>query len=95
MLRWRVGSWEGHGAAHLRAAGWACPAGPWANKARALGRCVPVPQGKGCGFVQFVLRTAAEQAMTAMNGQVGDALRWARWAVGLAEPHFWGEKGKL
>jgi RNA recognition motif-containing protein len=31
---------------------------------------VKIPQGKGCGFVQFVLRTAAEQAMGTMNGQV-------------------------
>lgn len=34
---------------------------------------VKIPQGKGCGFVQFVLRTAAEQAMAAMNGQVRGA----------------------
>ncbi|GAB4813815.1 hypothetical protein N2152v2_000861 [Parachlorella kessleri] len=43
---------------------------------------VKIPQGKGCGFVQFVLRTAAEQAMSAMNGQVlgNSALRisWGR-----------------
>ena len=34
---------------------------------------VKIPAGKGCGFVQFVLRTAAERAMTTMNGQVGAA----------------------
>ena len=34
-------------------------------------------QGKGCGFVQFVLRTAAERAMAQMNGQVR-----AAWCVG-------------
>lgn len=43
---------------------------------------VKIPQGKGCGFVQFVLRTSAERAMAAMNGQVmsGSALRisWGR-----------------
>lgn len=31
---------------------------------------VKIPAGKGCGFVQFVLRTSAERAMTAMNGSV-------------------------
>jgi len=31
---------------------------------------VKIPQGKGCGFVQFVLRISAEQALSAMNGQV-------------------------
>lgn len=39
-------------------------------------------QGKGCGFVQFVLRTAAERAMATMNGQVlgASAMRisWGR-----------------
>ena len=43
---------------------------------------VKIPQGKGCGFVQFVLRTAAERAMATMNGQVmgNSAMRisWGR-----------------
>ena len=29
-----------------------------------------IPPGKGCGFVQFVQRTAAETAMAQMQGQV-------------------------
>ena len=49
---------------------------------------VKIPQGKGCGFVQFVLRTAAEQAMSAMNGQVRTgcsrvwACLWEGWVEG-------------
>lgn len=43
---------------------------------------VKIPQGKGCGFVQFVLRTAAERAMATMNAQVlgNSAIRisWGR-----------------
>lgn len=43
---------------------------------------VKIPQGKGCGFVQFVLRTSAERAMVGMNGQVlgNSAIRisWGR-----------------
>lgn len=43
---------------------------------------VKIPAGKGCGFVQFVLRVAAEQALAAMNGQAlgGGAIRisWGR-----------------
>ena len=42
----------------------------------------PTVQGKGCGFVQFVLRTAAERAMGTMNGQVLGAgamrISWGR-----------------
>lgn len=41
-----------------------------------------IPQGKGCGFVQFVDRRAAEIAMAEMNGQVigSSAIRisWGR-----------------
>ena len=29
-----------------------------------------IPPGKGCGFVQFVQRAAAEQALAQMQGQV-------------------------
>ncbi|KDD73151.1 hypothetical protein H632_c2480p0, partial [Helicosporidium sp. ATCC 50920] len=43
---------------------------------------VKIPQGKGCGFVQFVLRASAERALAALNGQVmgGSAIRisWGR-----------------
>eukprot|EP00890_Picochlorum_soloecismus_P004348 jgi/Picsp_1/4914/NSC_02278-R1_protein len=43
---------------------------------------VKIPQGKGCGFVQFVLRAAAEHAMAAMNGRIlgNSAMRisWGR-----------------
>lgn len=43
---------------------------------------LPSVQGKGCGFVQFVLRTAAERAMATMNGQVLGAgamrISWGR-----------------
>lgn len=43
---------------------------------------VKIPQGKGCGFVQFVLRTSAENAMAAMQSQVlgNSAIRisWGR-----------------
>lgn len=43
---------------------------------------VKIPQGKGCGFVQFVLRASAERAMAAMNGRVlgNSAMRisWGR-----------------
>lgn len=43
---------------------------------------VKIPAGKGCGFVQFVLRTAAERAMATMNGQVLGAgamrISWGR-----------------
>lgn len=43
---------------------------------------VKIPHGKGCGFVQFVLRTAAERAIVAMNGKVlgNSAMRisWGR-----------------
>ena len=31
---------------------------------------VKIPQGKGCGFVQYVLRSSAERAMMAMNGKI-------------------------
>ena len=31
---------------------------------------VKIPPGKGCGFVQYMERAAAEVAMTEMNGQV-------------------------
>ncbi|PSC74511.1 polyadenylate-binding RBP47B isoform A [Micractinium conductrix] len=65
---------------------------------------VKIPAGKGCGFVQFVLRTAAERAMTAMNGQVlgASAMRisWGRSSsrvanqaqqqAGMGGPHFPG-----
>ena len=34
---------------------------------------VKIPPGKGCGFVQYVQRSAAEQAMQVM--QVGQALQ--------------------
>lgn len=41
-----------------------------------------IPQGKGCGFVQFVNRPDAERAMTDMNGQIvgSSAIRisWGR-----------------
>lgn len=41
-----------------------------------------IPQGKGCGFVQFVNRPDAEQAMAEMNGQIvgSSAIRisWGR-----------------
>ncbi|KAF6261797.1 hypothetical protein COO60DRAFT_723062 [Scenedesmus sp. NREL 46B-D3] len=41
-----------------------------------------IPQGKGCGFVQFVTRPDAEAAMTEMNGQMvgSSAIRisWGR-----------------
>ena len=64
----------------------------------------PTRQGKGCGFVQFVLRTAAERAMTAMNGQVlgASAMRisWGRSSsrvanqaqqqAGMGGPYFPG-----
>ena len=43
---------------------------------------VKIPQGKGCGFVQYVLRTSAERAMVTMNGKVlgNSAIRisWGR-----------------
>jgi len=43
---------------------------------------VKIPQGKGCGFVQYVLRVSAERAMAAMNGKVlgNSAMRisWGR-----------------
>jgi len=43
---------------------------------------VKIPAGKGCGFVQFVLRTSAERAMAAMNSSVlgNSAIRisWGR-----------------
>lgn len=43
---------------------------------------VKIPQGKGCGFVQYVLRSSAEHAMLAMNGKVlgNSAMRisWGR-----------------
>lgn len=38
---------------------------------------VKIPPGKGCGFVQYVQRSAAEQAMQVM--QVGRALQSADW----------------
>ncbi|GAX81410.1 hypothetical protein CEUSTIGMA_g8840.t1 [Chlamydomonas eustigma] len=41
-----------------------------------------IPQGKGCGFVQFLERRAAEQAMNEMNGTMiyGSSIRisWGR-----------------
>jgi hypothetical protein len=66
-------------------------------------------QGKGCGFVQFVLRTAAERAMAAMNSQVlgASAMRisWGRSSSrvanqaqqqgGMAGLHFGGMHGAL
>jgi hypothetical protein len=66
-------------------------------------------QGKGCGFVQFVLRTAAERAMSAMNAQVlgSSAMRisWGRSSSrvanqaqqqgGMAGPHFGGMHGAV
>ncbi|KAL4854055.1 Polyadenylate-binding protein RBP45 [Chlorella vulgaris] len=68
---------------------------------------VKIPAGKGCGFVQFVLRTAAERAMSAMNAQVlgSSAMRisWGRSSSrvanqaqqqgGMAGPHFGGMHG--
>lgn len=68
---------------------------------------VKIPAGKGCGFVQFVLRTAAERAMGAMNGQVlgASAMRisWGRSSSrvanqaqqqgGMGGPHFGGMHG--
>jgi RNA recognition motif-containing protein len=43
---------------------------------------VKIPHGKGCGFVQFVLRTSAERAILSMNGKVlgNSAMRisWGR-----------------
>jgi len=43
---------------------------------------VKIPQGKGCGFVQYVLRASAETAMMAMNGKIlgNSAMRisWGR-----------------
>lgn len=52
----------------------------WGNPAACL--VAPHLQGKGCGFVQFVLRTAAERAMATMNGQVLGAgamrISWGR-----------------
>lgn len=68
---------------------------------------VKIPAGKGCGFVQFVLRTAAERAMAAMNGQVlgASAIRisWGRSSsrvasqahqqAGLASSHYTGMHG--
>lgn len=43
---------------------------------------VKIPQGKGCGFVQYVLRSSAETAMMAMNGKIlgNSAMRisWGR-----------------
>ena len=43
---------------------------------------VKIPAGKGCGFVQFVLRTSAERAMNAMNASIlgNSAIRisWGR-----------------
>lgn len=43
---------------------------------------VKIPQGKGCGFVQYVLRSSAEHAMVAMNGKIlgNSAMRisWGR-----------------
>lgn len=43
---------------------------------------VKIPQGKGCGFVQYVLRSSAERAMMAMNGKIlgNSAMRisWGR-----------------
>jgi RNA recognition motif-containing protein len=47
-----------------------------------------IPQGKGCGFVQFVDRKAAEASMAEMNGQVigNSAVRisWGRSSTGKA-----------
>ncbi|KAL4450577.1 hypothetical protein ABPG77_000933 [Micractinium sp. CCAP 211/92] len=68
---------------------------------------VKIPAGKGCGFVQFVLRTAAERAMATMNGQVlgASAMRisWGRSSSrvanqaqqqgGMGGPHFGGMHG--
>jgi hypothetical protein len=70
---------------------------------------VKIPAGKGCGFVQFVLRTAAERAMATMNGQVMGAsamrISWGRSSSrvanqaqqqgAMAGPHFAGMHGVL
>jgi RNA recognition motif-containing protein len=49
-----------------------------------------IPQGKGCGFVQFVDRKCAEAAMGEMNGQVlgNSAVRisWGRSSSSKAPP---------
>jgi RNA recognition motif-containing protein len=39
-----------------------------ASRARSPGRYLRVPPGKGCGFVGFVERAAAEMAITTMQG---------------------------
>ena len=55
---------------------------------------VKIPHGKGCGFVQFVLRTSAENAMVTMQGQVlgNSAIRisWGRSSSRMnnAPPNF-------
>lgn len=52
---------------------------------------VKIPQGKGCGFVQFVLRTAAEQAMSTMNGQV----RGCTYSVPVEVWRYWSMLASL
>lgn len=51
---------------------------------------VKIPQGKGCGFVQYVLRSSAERAMMTMNGKIlgNSAMRisWGRSSGRSASP---------
>ncbi|KAK2076685.1 hypothetical protein QBZ16_005445 [Prototheca wickerhamii] len=60
---------------------------------------VKIPAGKGCGFVQFVLRVAAEQAMQALNGAVmgGGAIRisWGRSSSRAANAGRAGRAARL
>ncbi|CAO3685162.1 unnamed protein product [Rhizopus stolonifer] len=45
---------------------------------------VRIPQGKGCGFVQYILRSSAELAITHMNGyQIGNSRIRLSWGKGL------------
>ena len=87
------------------AAAWSCGCLSTDLASVPLCRCL---QGKGCGFVQFVLRTAAERAMAAMNGQVlgASAMRisWGRSSSrvanqaqqqgGMGAPHFGAMHGE-
>ena len=56
-----------------------------------------IPQGKGCGFVQFVDRKAAEGALREMNGQSlgGSSMRisWGRSSTKATMPHPPGPGG--